>query len=324
MRARRMPEGLGSLVQAVLAAGLLIAAGEVPAAAPRAPDPQPPAANEAFPFADPEAMFDLLFGETTEEEKRQLAAIRVSPREERETGTAALASYLAHLDRRGIRVMRRGRDVEYLTQLVECVRRQMPDPKPRARIKVCLARSPACEARCFPGGTIVFFEGLLEEAESEAALVGIVGHELAHLHRGHLLGRIRRIKLAQQTLSGEMQASSPQAFFASGAAMVRLWTRPFEPELEREADRDGATWAYRAGYDPREMAALFRRLAEERPGLQVLLPAFLRSHPMPADRHGAVMDLYEELQRTEPKEDLYVGKENLHRRVTRARRRFRE
>ena len=34
----------------------------------------------------------------------------------------------------------------------------------------------------------------------------------------------------------------------------------FRPEDEAEADRDGAAWAYRAGYDPREMAALFYTL----------------------------------------------------------------
>ena len=42
--------------------------------------------------------------------------------------------------------------------------------------------------------------------------------------------------------------------------MMRLLSRPFRPEDESEADRDGAAWAYRAGYDPREMAALFERL----------------------------------------------------------------
>jgi len=91
-----------------------------------------------------------------------------------------------------------------------------------------------------------------------------------------------------------------------------------------EADRDGALWAYRAGYDPREMGKLFLSAERRRNGPRVPMPAFLESHPAPVERHRAIIELYEELQRTEPREDLYVGKENLRRRVTRDRREFPE
>jgi hypothetical protein len=39
---------------------------------------------------------------------------------------------------------------------------------------------------------LVFFRGFLETAGNEAAVVGIVGHELSHLDRGHHLWRIPR------------------------------------------------------------------------------------------------------------------------------------
>lgn len=317
-------EHLCSLVRAVATAGILIAVGEGLAAAPPADQAQAPAQGMGFPFADPQAMFDRFFGQPTEEEKRELAKIEVSAKEEREAGNTAVRAYLEHLGRSGTRVDSRGRDVAYLRALVELLRPQMLQRQRYPTIKVYLAQSPTCDARCFPGGTLVFFRGLLETAENEAALVGMVGHELAHLDRGHHLWRIRRIKLAQETFSGKMQGFSPEQFFASGAAILRIWTRPFSPELEMEADRDGALWAYRAGYDPREMGKLFLNADQRRNGPRVPMPAFLESHPAPAERHRAIVDLYEQLQRTDPRDGLYVGKENLRRRVARHRREFAE
>lgn len=307
-----------------LVACVMIAAWAGTAVAPAAEQAGPRRPEMVFPFADPQAMFDAFFGEPTEEEKRQLARIDVSLREERRQGDAAVEAYLAYLQGQGIRVVSRGRDVEYLRELVESLRPQMRQSRRYRTIKVYVAQSPKCDARSFPGGTLVFFQGLLDTAESEAALVGIVGHELSHLDRGHHLGRIRRMKLAEKTFSGAGRGFSPQQFFRSGTAILRMWTRPFAPELEREADDDGARWAYGAGYDPREMARLFLGLEARHQAPGFPMPEFLRSHPMPRERHAAIMQLYEELARTEPKDDLYVGKENLRLRVPRDRREFAE
>jgi predicted Zn-dependent protease len=101
--------------------------------------------------------------------------------------------------------------------------------------------------------------------------------------------------------------------------------KPFRPEDEAAADRDGATWAYRAGYDPREMAKLFlamhRREADKGADF---MPAFFRTHPFHMDRFRAVNELYDELQRKTPQDDLYRGRENLERRIARSQKEFAE
>lgn len=287
-----------------------------------AAEPLPVAADEAFP--DPQEMFDRLFGKEREEDKKALAEIEVSRREERQMGERAVGAYLAQLKRQKIRVVARGKDVDYLRGLVETIRPLMKNSKRYPRIQVYLAQSSRCDARSFPGGTLVFFRGLLESAQSEAAVVGIVGHELSHLDRGHHLDRLRRVKLAQQTFSEGPQGFSPEGFFRSGSTMMQIWTRPFRPEFEAEADRDGARWAYAAGYDPRETARLFLELGKRRNNFGDLLPAFLRSHPAPEGRHRAIMDLYDKLRQEKPQPKLYIGKENLRRRITRAQREFKE
>jgi predicted Zn-dependent protease len=168
----------------------------------------------------------------------------------------------------------------------------------------------------------LFFEGMLESAQNEAALVGVVGHELSHLDRGHQLADLRRIKLAQETFAGNPGNVSFQEFFGVGTLLMRIWTRPFRPEDEEEADRDGARWAYAAGYDPRQMAIVFHRFEEQAQRQRIPLPPFLQSHPPPADRLQKVMAEYRALQRQDPKRKLYIGRQNLRLRVPGTEREF--
>lgn len=266
----------------------------------------------------PATMFDRLFGPDSPEEEKALAAIEVSRKEEEQLGRAAVNDYLEHLREQKTRVLTRGKHVAYLRRLVEIVRPSMSQAERYRQITVYLADSPICEARSLPGGVLVFFRGLLDSAESEAALVGVVGHELSHLDHNHQLARLRRVKFIRQTLSGKSKEFSPDRLFSATTAMARFWSRPFRPEDERTADLDGARWAHQAGYDPREMVRVIAKIGEREKKQPCAMPSIFCSHPPADERRQAVLDLYEQLQKAEPKDKLYIGKENLRRCVTRA------
>ena len=288
----------------------------------RAAEPRQPPIE--VPFADPQKMLDRMFGPTTEEDEKALARVEISIQEERQMGETAVAAFLAGLKQRNISVVSRGKDLQYLRDLVETIRPLMTNGKHYPKLQLYVVQSPDCEARTFPGGTILFFRGLLELGGSEAAVAGIVGHELSHLDRGHLLKRARRVKLAQQAFMGNGGAFSPQRFMEAGTQFAQLWTRPFSPEDEAVADGDGARWAYQAGYDPREMAKLFLQVGQKQKNQRGQVPTFFQSHPDPQSRHDAVMKVYEERQKAAPNNALYVGKENLRLRVARSRREIAE
>jgi predicted Zn-dependent protease len=312
-----MRRGLPVLPVVLILAAVLACCGGAFAA-----EPWPLGPGGGFP--DPAAFLEQMFGPQRPEDEQALAKIQVSPREEQQMGQTTVETYLAYLRQQRIGVVDRGKDVEYLQALVETIRPLMTNTKRYPRIKVYLAESSVCEARSLPGGTLVFFRGLLEKAESEAAVVGIVGHELSHLDRGHHLWRLRRMKLAQQTFSSGPQGFSFDRFFTTGSLLLQVFTRPFRPEDEAQADEDGARWAYAAGYDPREMAKLLLTLDKPGGNLPAPLAGFLQSHPAPESRHKAIMEQYEKLRQEEPKQKLYVGKENLRLRVPRAKRQFKE
>ena len=285
---------------------------------------EPPQPVLPPPWADPQAMFDHFFGKEDQQDEKALAEIEVSLKQEQQLGKTAVSAYLAYLKNQKIPVVSRGKDVEYLRALVETVRPLMTQAERYRSIKVYVAQSSRCDARSFPGGTLVFSRGLLESADSEAAVVGIVGHELAHLDRGHHLRRIRQWKLAEQTFSGEGGPVSAERFFGVGTMMARMFARPFRPEYEAEADRDADRWAYLAGYDPRELAKLLLQAHQHRDHPALPIPEFFRTHPPGPDRHQAITDLYDELRLTKPQQQLYIGTQNLRRRVPRAQRQFQQ
>jgi predicted Zn-dependent protease len=179
-------------------------------------------------------------------------------------------------------------------------------------IAIYVAKDQGVDARAFPGGTIVVTTGLLEFAESEAALVGILGHELSHIDHGHQLRTVRALKLAQ--------SSWAQAFERPGGIQRQIQTmtsnfaRPYRSEDEEVADSEGATWAFELGYDPMQMAALFRRLDGVTAHAPATLPNFLRTHPYNADRYAAIKKLTLSLQRGNPR-NLIVGSECLRART---------
>ena len=269
-----------------------------------------------LPFADPAQMFERAFGEDSEADRKALEKIEVSVSEERQLGKQILQSGLAALKESGIKVDTKGRDVDYLQSLVATLRPHMRNKERYPSIQVMVARSTRVDARSCPGGTLVFFEGLLDAAGSEAALAGIVGHELSHLDRGHQLLPIKRMKLMEKSFSSPQGMSQ---FLQSGPGMTKLWARPFRPEDERDADHDGVDWAHAAGYDAREMAKLFQKKGAKGPSDDGMpFASFFRSHPYNQERQQAIEKQCAQLQKAQPQSTpLFIGRENLINRFSR-------
>lgn len=276
---------------------------------------------ESVPFA-PDRFLENLFGKLSDDDAAALADIEISLDEERTLGDAAVAAYLDQLRLQKLIVSDRGREVEYLRDLVDTLRPQMNNGGRYKKIAIYLVDDPATDARSFPGGTLVFFRGLIDFAETEAALAGIVGHELSHLDRGHQLGPLRRMKYFEQTVSGGAQ--SPQQMMAAMSAMLNGFMRPFHPEDESQADRDGANWAFRAGYDSREMALLFVKLSDRDKSQRAAQLSFFRTHPFHLDRARAIEAEFAALRRKSGDKKLYIGRQNLQQRTARCQREFAE
>ena len=187
------------------------------------------------------------------------------------------------------------------------------------KIQVLIADTGDTDARSFPGGSIVVYRGVIEFCESEAALTGILGHELAHIDRGHQLYHLRRWKLMQLSFNSGFDSKK---MMDMGGMFAKMFTRPFRPEEETQADQDGARWAFELGYDPAKMASMFQRLHRRDRNKPDFAPVFFRSHPYHDDRYRAILKQSDLMKGKEESHKLYVGKKNIAIRKSRARREF--
>lgn len=252
--------------------------------------------------------------EVSPQQMRRLESVILDIREEREFGQAVLKRYEQQLRQAGIGILRDGQDVDYLAKLIDELRASMSHTDRYPNIRIGVVDTDQTDAFSIPGGELLVTAGLLETAESEAAVVAVLAHELSHLDRGHQLYMLKQAKLANR--SGN---------FGDMMGAVAAFAKPFHPEFESQADQDAVAWTLAAGYDPKELAKLLShwndRQGQQQPWLKAV-PAFVKSHPDAGKRAQAVLTHIRRLKPRQPK--LYIGRQNLQQRLTRSQQQFAE
>lgn len=244
-----------------------------------------------------------MFSELDPKQMAELEKIPISPREESQFGEQVLKSYEASLKTQNISITRTpdNETIGYLTELVGRVRPLMTNARRYARIDIALVQTDSIDAYSVPGGHLLFTNGLMKNVESEAELVGVIGHELSHLDRGHQLLQLKQAKRVNRLSD-----------FRSSMQWLSTMVKPFRPEFESQADADAVRWMIASGYDPRQLARLLSRW-DARQDKQApwtnMMPSFVRSHPDSGRRAETVLRDFEKTN-IDP-DTLVVGRENL-------------
>jgi predicted Zn-dependent protease len=158
--------------------------------------------------------------------------------------------------------------------------------KPAFTWRVTLLRSKEANAYCLPGGKIVVYTGILPLTRSDAGLATVLGHEVAHATAEHVAERIERqnlTRVAAAIIAGGVAVTPGQyarvvALLGVGGQAASL---PFSRKQESEADHIGLVYMARAGYDPRQAVAFWKRMARASKGKEP--PEFASDHP--SDQH---------------------------------------
>lgn len=153
-----------------------------------------------------------------------------------------------------------------------------------------LINEPSINAFALPGGPIFVNTGLIEAADNEAQVAGVLAHEIAHVALRHGTNQASKASLIQlpAVLAGmaigqdSVVDQIAQIGLGFGVNSVIL---KYSRDAENQADALGTRILAEAGYNPIEMANFFEKLQEEggsRP------PQFLSSHPDPGNRVARV------------------------------------
>jgi len=150
--------------------------------------------------------------------------------------------------------------------------------------QVAVVQNPAQNAFCLPGGKIVVYTGILPIAQTEAGLATVLGHEIAHATSRHGAQRVfeqNAVQIAMMGIQGSMSDLDPQAqrqlLGMLGVGAQYGVVLPFSRKHELEADQIGLTYMARAGYDPRESVAFWKRMMAASQGSKP--PELMSTHP---------------------------------------------
>ncbi len=144
---------------------------------------------------------------------------------------------------------------------------------------------PGPNAFALPGGFIFLTRGMLNLMTSEAELAAVLGHEIGHVTARHAVNQISKQQLAQLGLGlGSIFYPDLRPFESLVGAGLELLFLKYSRDDEREADVLGFEYMRKRGYDVSEFDDVFAALARIGDGERGALPAWLSTHPAPADR----------------------------------------
>ena len=142
-------------------------------------------------------------------------------------------------------------------------------------------------AFALPGGHIYINRGVIEAADNESQLAGVMAHEAAHVALRHGTNQASKASIAQMPLAilgGLLGSDSTGAMLAqlgAGFTVNSIFLK-YSRDAERQADLMGTQILYDAGYDPRAMGQFFGKIQGDN-GI-----AFFSDHPNPDNRIESV------------------------------------
>src|SRR5579859_6083897 len=143
-------------------------------------------------------------------------------------------------------------------------------------------------AFALPGGPMFINRGMIEKAHDEGEVAGVMAHELSHVALRHgtaqqtqktpfqigsVLGQVAGSIIG----GGWGQVISAGSQVGAGALFLR-----YPREYEKEADLLGSHIMASAGYDPRDMANVFKTIQQEGGSGA---PQWMSDHPDPGNRY---------------------------------------
>lgn len=158
---------------------------------------------------------------------------------------------------------------------------------PNAKWEFVVFEDATPNAFALPGGKVGVHSGLFQVVQSETQLAAVLGHELAHVTLRHSGKRVSRstVGSALGGLAGMVlqrkTGMDPRVAQQVTQGAVTLRVLQFSRTQELEADRTGAVYMAKAGYDPQEAVTLWKQMSayKAKSGGSAPIP-FLSTHPM--------------------------------------------
>ena len=149
----------------------------------------------------------------------------------------------------------------------------------RKELKVYLLDSEEVNAFALPNHQLMIYTGLVKKTSSPEALCGVIGHELAHIEKDHVMQSLVR-ELGIGTLFAIISGRSDLSMITEVGRIVS--SSAFNRNMEKEADLVGLTYIQNAKIDPKPFAEFIGVIDDENTPPSAF--KWISTHPFPKDR----------------------------------------
>ena len=231
------------------------------------------------------AIMAVLVGVATTQTRIEAPPNRYQPADDVKLGLQA-----AQEVRKELPVMRDDEVNGYLTAIGDRLVQAVPPEfqHPEFRYTFTAVNVSDINAFALPGGPMFVNRGMMEKARDEGELAGVMAHELSHVVLRHGTAQATKarpyaIGEVAGAILGALVGGSAGALISTGTQFgLGTYFMKFSRADEKQADLLGTHIMARAGYDPRDLANVFRLIEQQGgPGG----PQWLSDHPNPGNRY---------------------------------------
>ena len=165
---------------------------------------------------------------------------------------------------------------------------------------------PNINAFALPGGFLYVNTGVIQHADEESQLAGVMAHEIAHVAARHWASMMTKQTILQFAMIPLMfTPMSIGVYYGLSAAMqgLPIIFLKFTQQQEAEADFLGLQYMYKAGYDPESYVTFFGKVAEMERHSPGSVPEIFMDHPPTPDR---IINCEKEIKSILPKKPEYL------------------
>jgi predicted Zn-dependent protease len=130
----------------------------------------------------------------------------------------------------------------------------------RSKIKLHIIRKDDVNAFTLPNNHLVVFTGLITDCENPEELCGVLGHELAHMEKNHVMKKMVKEVGLSVLITLSSGRGSPEVI---RQVAKLLSSTAYDRALESEADRTSVDYMVRAQIDPEPFANFMYRMSEK-------------------------------------------------------------
>jgi beta-barrel assembly-enhancing protease len=138
-----------------------------------------------------------------------------------------------------------------------------------------------------PGGHLIIYTGLVLDSDNQEEVLGVIGHELAHLELNHVMQKlVKEVGLsALLTMAGGRNSSE-----AITSAARLLSSSAFDRNFEKEADLKAVDYLIEADVDPEPFADFLYKMSTREKS--IAYQAWISTHPESEERSKYVVEYF--------------------------------